>query len=63
MDRIKKKMKGEKTDGDLLTSMTAQYLEAHSAPAVVRDYLSGMTDKFFLKQAELIGCRVPERTC
>jgi len=63
MDKIQKKVKGEKTDGGLLTGMTAQYLEAHSAPAVVRDYLSGMTDEFFLKQAERIGCTIPERTC
>jgi dGTPase len=63
MNRIKNKKKGGNAGGALLPSMTAQYFETHSSAAVVRDYLSGMTDEFFLKQAKMIGCRVPERTC
>ncbi|HHD62909.1 MAG TPA: HD domain-containing protein [Desulfobulbaceae bacterium] len=63
MNKIKDEKKGENAGGDLFPSMTAQYFETHSSAAVVRDYLSGMTDEFFLKQAGMIGCRVPERTC
>ena len=34
--------------------------EEHRNPAArVRDYLAGMTDDFFLRQAERIGCAVP----
>jgi dGTPase len=29
--------------------------------AVVRDFIAGMTDDFFLKQAAGIGCTVPEK--
>jgi hypothetical protein len=30
---------------------------------MVRDYLAGMTDAYFLRQAEIIGCEIPERIC
>jgi dGTPase len=36
---------------------------AHSPAAMVRDYLAGMTDAYFLRQAEAIGCEIPERIC
>ncbi len=38
------------------------YLEAMAAPAMVRDFLAGMTDDFFLAQAKLHGCEVPEKS-
>ena len=44
------------------SSMTDEYRSSHSSAAIVRDYLAGMTDDFFLEQAQMIGCRVPERT-
>jgi dGTPase len=44
-------------------SMSETYLESHAPAAIVRNYLAGMTDKFFLHQAELLGCDVPERKC
>jgi len=46
-----------------LNSMSEEYLQGHSPPAIVRDYLAGMTDDFFLRQARAIGCETPERTC
>lgn len=33
------------------------------AAAVVRDYLAGMTDEYFLRKAKEIGCETPERKC
>jgi dGTPase len=48
---------------DFLTSMTDEYFEAHSSAAVIRDYLAGMTDDFFLGQAKQLGCTLPERIC
>jgi dGTPase len=51
-------------EGDgLLNSMSPDYREAHPPAAIVRDYLAGMTDDFFLRQARAIGCDVPERIC
>lgn len=48
---------------NILGSMTEQYLDNHTPAAKVRDYIAGMTDDFFLRQARAIGCDIPERTC
>ncbi|MHB8789613.1 MAG: deoxyguanosinetriphosphate triphosphohydrolase family protein [Desulfobulbaceae bacterium] len=56
----------ERTAGEgegLLDSMSPEYRKTHVPAAIVRDYLAGMTDDFFLRQARTIGCDVPERTC
>lgn len=53
---------GEAGSG-FLDSMTEEYRKAHAPAAIVRDYLAGMTDDFFLRQARSIGCDVPEKTC
>jgi dGTPase len=49
--------------GGLVNSMTDEYLAAHAPAAIVRDYIAGMTDEFFLRQAGAIGCQIPERRC
>jgi dGTPase len=46
---------------DLMTDMDPNYLATHSAAAMVCDYMAGMTDDFFLKQAALVGCEVPSK--
>jgi dGTPase len=45
------------------SSMPRSYLHTHEPAAIVRDYLAGMTDSFFLRQAARISCSVPERRC
>ncbi len=46
-----------------VNAMSAAYMKNHPPAAIVRDYLAGMTDDFFLRQAEQCGCDIPERTC
>ncbi len=46
---------------DLMTDISPHYLQQYSAEEKVRDFISGMTDDFFLKEARLIGCIVPEK--
>ncbi len=46
-----------------LSSMRPSYREKHAPAAQVRDYLAGMTDAYFLRQAAALGCDVPERIC
>ena len=53
----------EENERGFLRSMSSTYRATHSAAAMVRDYLAGMTDAFFLRQAEIIGCEIPERIC
>jgi dGTPase len=54
---------GSEAGRDFLQSMPGEYLASHPPAAVVRDYIAGMTDDFFLRQARSIGCDIPERTC
>ena len=44
---------------DLMTDMSEEYLAEESPAAMVRDFIAGMTDDYFLRQAAAIGCRVP----
>ncbi|MBW2072537.1 MAG: HD domain-containing protein [Deltaproteobacteria bacterium] len=46
-----------------LDGMSAEYLESHSAAEVVRDFIAGMTDAYFLKQCHLrlFPQKMPER--
>ncbi|WP_319586475.1 dGTP triphosphohydrolase [uncultured Desulfobulbus sp.] len=57
------RVKGERGERGFLRSMSPAYMGAHSPAAMVRDYLAGMTDAYFLRQAEAIGCEIPERIC
>jgi dGTPase len=44
---------------DLMTDMSPSYLASHPPAAMACDYIAGMTDNFFLKQAAAVGCQVP----
>lgn len=46
---------------DLMTDINTLYLEQYSPAEKVRDFIAGMTDDFFLKQAGEIGCPVPQK--
>lgn len=44
-----------------LAEMSPAYRETSPPSAMVRDFIAGMTDDYFLDQAALIGCAVPEK--
>ena len=46
---------------DLMTDMSDEYLAEESPAAMVRDFIAGMTDDYFLRQAADIGCRIPAK--
>lgn len=46
---------------DLMTDMGENYRASHSPEEMVRDFIAGMTDDFFLQQAANIGCTIPEK--
>ncbi len=48
-------------DVDLMSDINPHYLQKYSSEEKVRDFIAGMTDAFFLKQAESIGCRIPQK--
>lgn len=44
---------------EFLDRMNPYYLENHSPVTFVRDFVSGMTDDYFLRQAQAFNCKVP----
>ncbi len=46
---------------DLEITVIDSPLDDQPPAAVVRDYIAGMTDDFFLKQARAVGCKVPQK--
>lgn len=46
---------------DLMADMDRPYLESQSPEGMVRDFIAGMTDAYFLRQAATIGCVVPQK--
>lgn len=63
LSQLEHDREGSEVGRSFLHSMNDEYLSTHSSAAVVRDYIAGMTDDFFLRQARSIGCTIPERTC
>lgn len=51
--------KGSVIDADFVDRLDSDCLERYGPAAMVRDFLAGMTDDYFLRQAELLGCEVP----
>ncbi len=48
-------------DVDLMTDVESLSLKQYSAEEKVRDFIAGMTDDYFLRQAGRIGCQIPEK--
>ena len=50
---------GRNLEVDLFNGFEQDDGPAQAAPARVRDFIAGMTDDYFIRQAEAIGCPVP----
>jgi len=48
--------------GEFLDRISDGYLEKTMPAAMVRDFIAGMTDEYFLARAAALGCRVPIKT-
>jgi len=46
---------------EYLLRQSANYLETSPPAVVVRDFIAGMTDDYFLARARELGCRIPEK--
>jgi dGTPase len=44
-----------------LNTMAPDYLESQPVAVKVRDFIAGMTDDYFLKEAALYGCEIPDK--
>jgi dGTPase len=45
----------------MLQDTAPQFMDANLAPVMVRDFIAGMTDDYFLKEAAAYGCAIPEK--
>ena len=46
---------------EFLDKLGTGYEENHQPASIVRDFVSGMTDDYFLSQAALFGCKIPTK--
>jgi dGTPase len=53
--------KGMAPPSDLISNMADSHLDNQTPATMARDYIAGMTDDFFLKQARAAGCTVPQK--
>ncbi len=51
MNDLEKQNPGSVIFTDFLTGMSDNYRDSHTHPEIVRDYISGMTDSYFIRQA------------
>lgn len=59
LDHLANTNKKNELQVDLMSDMKEEYIAEHPPAAMVCDFIAGMTDDFFLKQAKEIGCQVP----
>ncbi len=50
---------GSSLEVDLLEDLDQDYIDNQPPAARVRDFIAGMTDEYFLRQAASIGCQIP----
>jgi len=60
LDHLKGGSTGTSLQVDLMADVANRYNNEHPA-AMVRDFIAGMTDDYFLRQAAQIGCQVPTK--
>jgi dGTPase len=63
LEDFEKKRRDSALFSGFLDGMSPAYLERHSPPEVVRDFIAGMTDDYFLKQCQerFLPQRMPSR--
>ncbi len=61
LGHIEKEQRTSAIYKDFFDTMEPGYKDTVSPPAIVRDFMAGMTDDYFLNQAKGMGCEVPEK--
>jgi dGTPase len=61
IDDVRKQKKGSAIFQEKLNTMAHDYLESQPAAVKVRDFIAGMTDDYFLKEAASYGCSIPRK--
>jgi len=61
LDQIVKMETTSEIFSEMLDNMDPYYVERHGSAEIVRDFIAGMTDDYFLKEAAFYGCSIPEK--
>jgi len=61
VDDVQKQKKDSAIFKEKLNTMAPDYLESQPAAVKVRDFIAGMTDDYFLKEAAFYGCSIPKK--
>ena len=61
LDHLDQPYKASAVFREMLDDMEPDYLANQPAPVMVRDFIAGMTDDYFLKEAAAYGCAIPEK--
>ncbi len=46
---------------NFLNEQGLEYIETQQPAVMARDFIAGMTDEYFLRQARMLGCEIPEK--
>ncbi len=61
LDQFAKQERQAEMYANFLHEQGQEYVEAQQPAIMVRDFIAGMTDAYFLRQARLLGCETPEK--
>jgi dGTPase len=61
VDDVEKQKRDSAIFQEKLNTMAPEYLESQPAAVKVRDFIAGMTDDYFLKEAAYYGCTIPKK--
>ena len=62
IDHVQKQKRDSAIFLEKLNTMAPDYLDSQPAAVKVRDFIAGMTDDYFLKEAAFYGCAIPKKT-
>jgi dGTPase len=62
LDHLAREERSSAIFAQFLDGMEDEYRQRTVPAAIVRDFIAGMTDRYFLTQAARLGCEVPERS-
>jgi len=61
LDQFVRQQRQGEMYANFLHEQGSKYLESQQPAALARDFIAGMTDEYFLRQARLLGCDIPEK--
>ena len=61
LDQVVKMETTSEIFSEMLDNMDPYYAERHGPAEIVRDFIAGMTDDYFLKEAAFYGSSIPEK--